>query len=174
MVSQTIDTLEQLVHNLNMGPGYEGYRSLVEAINLDPAELIKFCDAKCEDHQRICIYDTPGIEAVLSYWKPGQSTRIHDYNFQQAWTKVIKGQLILEFFDVFDGEPNAEITETQLMDPGDIIYMNTSFGFHRYANLSAGDAIAIHIYADKIDAWHIYDEDTGSIETVPTAYSRVL
>lgn len=169
-----IKTLKQLAHNLNMGPGYDGYKAMVESISLDPKELEEFCKEDSTEHQRISIYDTPSVEAVVSYWMPGQSTPIHDYNFQQAWTKILKGQLVLEFFDVEKGTKGEHVLETRLLNEGDIIYMNDSFGYHRFANLSTSDVLAIHLFADKIDEWHVYDPNSGEIKTRPTSYSRVL
>jgi len=174
MVIQSIDTIEQLVHNLNLGPGYDGYTNLVDAIHIKAEELMQHLDPQAKQHQRLCLYDTPEIEAIATYWRPGQHSRIHDYNFQQAWTKVIKGQLILEFFDVFEGEAKAEITETRLLDQDEVIYMNNSFGYHRYSYLSEGDTIAIHLYADKIDQWHIYEPESGVISVEPTRYDKSL
>jgi cysteine dioxygenase len=172
MVIQRIDNLQQLSRNLNLGPGYDGYKGIMEAIHIKPDELANLWLKHSDEHQRICIYDTPGIEAIVSLWKPGQSTLIHDYNAQQAWTKILSGQLILEFFDVAQGERHAPVTETQLLNEGEFTYMNDRFGFHRFSNLGTSDAIAIHLYADKIEEWKVYNERSGEVDVVPTYYDR--
>ena len=162
-----ITTIEQLIQNLNMGPGHLGYEEWVASIEIPISELLTIIGSHEKGHLRICLYDTPEIEAILTHWKPGESTDIHDYNDQQAWTKVLGGQLVLECFDI-SSAPSASVTETKLIDEGEMIYLNDSFGFHRFSNLGTEDAFAIHIYADKIKAWHMYDEDTGEVTTQAT------
>lgn len=174
MIKHNIETLQQLTHNLNMGAGYEGYKSLINAINLNTDDLQAYFEHIGSEHHRICVYDTPGLEAIVSLWKPGQSTRIHDYNSQQSWTKVLKGQLVVEFYKVEQGIPDAPILESQLITEGEFIYINDSFGFHRYSNIGTEDAIAIHIYADKIEDWQVYDRKTGSITSEQTHYDHVI
>jgi cysteine dioxygenase len=174
MAMHPIETLEQLVRNLNMGPGYDGYKGIIDTIHFKAKDIDHLWSKRLDEHERVNVYDTPGLEVIISRWKPGQTTHIHDYNAQQAWTKVISGQLILEFFGVKAGERHAPILETQLLNEGEFIYMNDSFGFHRFSNLNTTDAVAIHMYADKIEKWHLYNDRNGEVDTLPTYYDRVL
>lgn len=170
---QPITTIKQLIRNLNMGPGYEGYKALIQAIELERSELDKICQWG-ENHTRICLYDTDCLECLITCWSPGQTSPIHNYNFQQGWIKVLQGELILEYFNVEDGSKEIELTHREFMQTGDFTYINDSLGFHRFANTNAEEAIAIHLYADKVTEWSVYDDATGRMETIPTSYDMVI
>jgi hypothetical protein len=174
MKAPKITTLDQLVYNLNLGPGYDGYKTLVDAIELNPLELLELCDWMSKDHMRISIYDTPCLEAIVTYWRPGNETPIHNYSFQQGWVKVLQGTLELEHFQVDDGSSKAELTDTEIIESGEFIYLNDSFGFHRFRNIGENEVIAIHLYADKITQWTILSESDGSLKEVSTRYDKTL
>lgn len=157
---EAIKTFEQLVYNLNMGPGYDGYVGLVSAIELPKEELDKYCNWSTRRYQRVCFYDTAGLQGILSCWEPGQKGPIHDYNLQQGWLKVLQGELMLE---LFNPEHNGKAFSTQIIEEGGINYLNDGIGFHRFANRSRQRTIAIHFYSDKIDHWTEYDERTGEL-----------
>jgi len=174
MSTHKITTLDQLVYNLNLGPGYDGYKSLIQAIDLSTAELNELCEWMSQDHMRISVYDTPGLEAVITYWRPGNKTPIHNYSFQQGWIKVMKGTLSLEYFDVDSGIPGARLMDKQLIEAGEFIYLNDGFGYHRFKNIGDEEAIAVHLYADKITERTVFHEETGMLENVQTQYHKKL
>ncbi|MEX2597729.1 MAG: cysteine dioxygenase family protein [Salibacteraceae bacterium] len=174
MTLNKITTLEQLIYNLNLGAGYSGYKNLINQIQLNPKELNELCDWMSQKHMRIGIYDTPSLEAIITYWKPGHASPIHNYNFQQGWIKVLQGSLELEYFDITEGVKDLELLDAQTITTGNFTYLNDSLGFHRFKNSGTEETIAIHIYADKITEWSVFDENTGEIKTVDTSYDKVI
>ncbi len=172
MMAPKITTLDQLVYNLNLGPGYDGYKTLVDSIELNPMELLELCDWMSKDHMRVSIYDTPSLEAIITYWRSGIDTPIHNYNFQQGWVKVLKGALELEHYRITEGR--ADLIETQVIERGEFIYLNDGFGFHRFRSIGDEESIAIHLYADKITQWTIYNESDGSLKDVLTKNDKSL
>ncbi len=162
---EDITTLERLKYNLNMGPGYEGFSGLIESINLTDAELEKICKWQEDRYTRIRVYDTESLEAVITCWPAGSQGPIHNYELQQGWIKVLKGELYLEYYRLFSTDIEAygkkEIKE------GEYAYLNDGLGYHRFANRGDKPAIALHLYSDKITEWHKYNELTGLVELVP-------
>ena len=161
---EAITSIDRLLYNLNMGPGYEGYSSLIEAVNLSDEETEKVCLWKEEGYSRVRLYDTTSVEALISCWRPGSKTPIHDYKLQQGWIKVLKGTLELEFFNLSNGR--AELYGNRVIRKGQYVYLNDGMGFHRFINNSKSDAIALHLYCDKITKWHVLNEDSGKVEEV--------
>jgi predicted metal-dependent enzyme (double-stranded beta helix superfamily) len=148
-----------------MGPGYEGNIELIKAIQLNDEELERFKKPQSKDYQRVRVYDTPGLEAIVSYWKPGDVGPIHNYNFQQGWLKIMKGSLSLDIISVHENE-KAEITTQSKLVKGEIAMLNDGMGFHRFANYGQEECIVMHIYADKILKWKVFDEETQQISEV--------
>ncbi len=168
----TISTLEQLQYNLNLGSGYDGYTELMKAVSLTREELAKICRWSNSHHTRICLYDTPGMEALITCWEGEQQSTIHNYDFNNGWVKILQGQLWLEFFKVKEGRPQLD-TEMQLYN-GSTFHLNDTLGYHRFSNRSTQRAIALILYSDKLTHWKAYNEETEGFEVVRTHYDLNL
>lgn len=162
---ESISTLERLKYNLTMGPGHEGYQALIEAIDLSPEELEQICQWESQRYTRIRVYDTESLEAVITCWPPQTVGPIHNYELQQGWIKVLKGELDLEYYRLFSTDVQGY--GKRRIGEGHFAYLNDGLGYHRFANHGAEPAIALHLYSDKITEWHAYNEKTGLVELVP-------
>ena len=168
MTDPKITTIEQLQEALSRKPGQSGYSSVVDQIDISPKELEPYLHWKSEGHGRISLYDSEAIEAVLTCWEPGQSSAIHNYDFNQGWVLVLQGQLYLELYHMKDGKP-VEVSELALGDRG-LFYLNDGMGFHRFSNSSPYRTVALFIYASKVQQWTVYNEETGGFGLEKTSY----
>ncbi|MDZ7847975.1 MAG: cysteine dioxygenase family protein [Owenweeksia sp.] len=162
--------MDSLVYNLSLGPGYSGFTKMVEAIDLPAEELAKVCQWHKDRYQRIRIYDTEGLEALVTCWEPGQKGLIHNYKFQQGWLKILKGELKLEYF--MKPTQNPKPYNTTSIKKGEVSYLNDNLGYHRFANHGKERCVALHFYSDKIKRWQVFDEDSGKIEEIETTCDR--
>ena len=161
---EAIRTIDRLKYNLNMGPGYDGYSAMVEAIDFTDEELDKVCFWRDEGYTRIRVYDTECVEALVTCWLPGSKSPIHDYELQQGWIKVLRGTLELEYFDVSAGKP--QLYGNKVIKEGQYVYLNDGMGYHRFINNGKANAIAVSLYCDKIVKWHEFNEADGTVHEV--------
>lgn len=172
MAIPSINTLERFQYNLNMGPGYDNYVELLKAVEFTPEELDKICHFKDEKHSRICLYDSPDLEAIATCWLPGQQTAIHNYEFNHGWVKIITGGLTLQYFGLKDGKP-VKTNEIELHKDS-TFYLNDTLGYHRFINTSGRDTMALFIYSDKVTHWTAYDEQQEKFTVEDTYYDLHL
>lgn len=168
---EAITTLEQLRYNLTLGPGFEGYSAMVNAIDLNQQELDEACYWKDERYTRIRIYDTDCVEGLITCWPAGKEGPIHNYELQQGWIKVLRGELVVEYFRL---KPKVEMYAEKVIRAGEYVYLNDNIGYHRFANRSDQRSVALHVYSDKITAWHQFDEATGAVSLVQTSCDFAL
>ena len=143
---------------------------MVKAVELPPAELKKVCQWSKDRYQRIRIYDTDGLEALVTCWEPGQKGPIHNYEFQQGWLKILEGQLKLEYFK--KPTENLKPYNSMTIKQGEVSYLNDSLGYHRFTNPGKERCVALHFYSDKIKRWHVYDEGSGEVKELETTCDR--
>ena len=165
---ETIKTIEQLAHNLNLGPGYGGYDELIKAVDLSSEELQKVQRFSDEQYQRLRLYDTDVIEAVLTCWNPTQVGKIHNFHHSLGWFKVLQGSLALERFS-FDEEGLPVSKLSREIKEGEWGFLNDDLGFHRFENKGPQKAITLFLYADKIKDWDVYNPTTQRVERIPAS-----
>lgn len=159
---EEIKTLRQLTHNLNLGPGYNGYAEMVKSINLPLGEyehLLRFSKVK---YQRICFYDTEVLEGIVTCWEPGQKSPTHNYEDSVGWLKVLDGEIEMQHFYPEKGknEPNFKKTFVK----GEVGLLNDNLGFHRFINSSDKRTVAMIFYADKISRWKVWNQKKNEFE----------
>lgn len=169
---EAIKSFKDLVYNLNMGPGYDGYVGLIKAVDFAPEELEGMCRWSDEKYQRIRFYDTDSLEALLTCWQAGQKGPIHNYEFQQGWIKMLRGRLWLEYFKPDAQQPQAYYQ--RMIEEGEVVYLNDGLGYHRFSNHSDEPAIALHFYAGKLLHWHEMDEKSGEVSDRQTTCDMVV
>lgn len=159
---EAIVNLDQLHHNLNLGPGFGGYSKLVKAVDFTP-EVLRDIGSFSQDHyQRIRLYDSNLVEAILTCWEPGQIGKIHNFHHSMGWFKVIAGSIFLEHFKFKKGAP---VVSYQSSYPETIQgFLNDDLGFHRFSNPHPKRAMVLFIYADKIKEWDVYNPKNGNVE----------
>jgi cysteine dioxygenase len=159
----SIESFDQLVKNLNLGPGYGGYLDLLKAIKLPESEWKKHCQWKEQRYTRNCIASCEGYELILMCWKKGQASPIHSYDFQEGWVKVFQGQLSIDIFQVDREELRAELDEEVPLEEKEYIYLNDNMGFHRMRNTAEGDTISLHLHVEKVKQWEVWDDTKNEI-----------
>ncbi len=171
MTDSKITTVEQLQTALSRKPGHSGYSPVADKIDVPISELEPYFRWNDLRHTRISLHDSDEIEAVLTCWEPGQSSAIHNYNFNQGWVLVLQGELYLELYHMKDNRP-VEVSEIALRNKG-MFYLNDSMGYHRFSNSSPDRTVALFLYVSKVKRWSIYNEKTGQLQTVETTYDHV-
>ncbi len=163
---EAIVNLDQLHYNLNLGPGYGGYSSLVKAVDFSPDVLRSISRFSKEHYQRIRLYDSNLVEAVLTCWEPGQIGKIHNFHYSMGWFKVLAGSIFLEHFKI-KKDRLPKITYQNSYPESLQGFLNDDLGYHRFSNPHKYRAIVLFIYADKIKEWDVYNPVKGKVERKP-------
>lgn len=159
---EAIVNLNQLQHNLNMGPGFGGYSDLLKAVDFSPEVLNDLCRFSKDHYQRIRLYDSNVVEAILSCWEPDQKGKIHNFHNSQGWFKVLEGAIFLEHFKFKDGSPEVSFKNSYPATTQG--FLNDDLGFHRFSNPHPRKSVVLFIYADKIEDWDVYNPSNGKVE----------
>lgn len=159
MTLPKIKTLDQLIHNLNIGGGYDGYLGIMEAIEIPLEDLKQYCIWSNDHYTRNCLYSIPSVEVLLMCWKPGQKTLIHTFDNNQGWIKSIKGGITKTHYYVDEEEKEARKGTSMTIEEGKIAYLTDDMGYHQFMNDSDEDVISLHIHADRIKKWKVFDPE---------------
>ncbi|WP_421752284.1 cysteine dioxygenase [Croceimicrobium sp.] len=159
---ETIKSVERLRYNLTLGPGYGGYSELLKAVDLSEEALQPYLHFDPHSYQRVRLYDTNVVEAVLTCWEPGQIGQIHDFHNSLGWFKVLQGAIEIEHFNLEKGEPKLRFSYDY--PGGSQGFLNDDLGFHRFKNTSQVRTVILHFYADKIRHWEVYNEASHKVE----------
>ena len=87
-LKEKISTIEQLIKNLNLGPGYGGYNEMFSSIEVPLADWEKFYSWKENRYTINCLSSCDGYELLLMCWQRDHSSPVHSYTFQEGWIKV--------------------------------------------------------------------------------------
>jgi hypothetical protein len=167
---ETIKDLAQLKYNLSLGPGYGGYSELLKAIDFSAQELSRYTQFSDQHYQRIRLYDSNLIEAVLSCWKPFQVGDIHNFRDSVTWFKVLKGEVLLENFDL--SVDALEPSFTTSYEAGQMGFLNDELGYHRFHSKSEEEAIIIHLYSEKLVGKAVYNPEDAEVKFVATEVDK--
>lgn len=163
---EKIKDLAQLKYNLSLGPGYGGYNDLLKALDFSDEELEKYVQFADERYQRIRLYDSTLIEAVLTCWQPSQKGEIHNFNGSVSWFKVLSGTVVLENFDL-KGDSH-KLKYKQSFKAGEQCFLDDELGFHRFVNGAGERAVILHLYSEKLLKRKVYDTETSQVCLVKT------
>jgi len=167
MTIPKITSVSQLVRNLNMGGGYDGYESILQSIYFAREELNQYCHWSHDHHTRISLTSMDSYELLLVCWENGQQTTIHDYNDSEGWIYMIEGELQEEHYSYSKVLEELQNRGTQTLSTGQLAYENAYGGLHRFSNKSGARAISLHLYAGPIKVWNEFNEATRTMEQVP-------
>lgn len=163
---ETIKDLAQFKYNLSLGPGYGGYSELLKAVDFSEEELNKYCQYSHDHYQRVRLYDSNLIEAVLSCWQAKQKGDIHNFNRSVGWFRVLKGKVRLENFDL-----NLDVLEPRIVqdfEENQMGFLDDDLGFHRFSNMGSEKAVILHLYSEKLNERSVYDPDRAEINFIKT------
>ncbi|MBT6439565.1 MAG: cysteine dioxygenase family protein [Flavobacteriales bacterium] len=160
-----ITTLKQFINILYQGTGYESYANLLQSIDFGAKEVEPLCFWNPEEYSRISIDKGDSFELVLMCWEPEQSTPIHNHNLLEGWIYVIDGQLTEESFIPANGKTTT-LKGKEVINSGDVSYINDELGVHRVTNSHKGRTISLHLYSGSIGEVNTYEEGTRNIEKI--------
>lgn len=169
MISE-ISTIEQLNHNLNLGPGYGGYIEILKAIKIPESEWRQFCKWNADHYTRNCLSNCDSFELMLMCWKSGQHSAIHSFNFQEGWIKVLKGELTIETFQIDRESLSCKHGDSMVIKAGQHTYLNDSMGFHRVSASSEGETVSLHLHAERVKEWEVFQDCKKEFSKVKPSY----
>jgi len=164
---ETIKDLAQLRYNLSLGPGYGGYSELLKAIDFPAVELSKYTQFSNQHYQRVRLYDSDLIEAVISCWEPSQEGDIHNFHNSVCWFKVLQGEVILENFDL--SVDTLEPKYSQTFNAGEMGFLDDELGFHRFRSKGTSGAVILHFYSEKLKHRVVYDPVNAEVNLLAAA-----
>lgn len=168
LMSETIDSLAELVRVLDRELHPAGYTDALLRASFPPEELASFIQWNSRHYTRQCIHRASEYELMLIGYEPGQSTSIHDYDSQMAWIKPLQGSVLEERFKAATNgklKPHGE----KILGIGSLSYMAAKTCIHRHSNAGKGRAITLNLYSRPIRRWRVYDERTGLASLSGTA-----
>jgi cysteine dioxygenase len=169
MISE-ISSIEQLNHNLTLGPGYGGYIEILKAIEIPESEWKQFCKWSDDHYTRNCLSNCDAFELILMCWQSGQHSAIHSYSFQQGWIKVLKGELTIETYRIDRESLSCEQDESIVIKEGQYTYLNDSMGFHKVSATSEGETVSLHLHAERVKEWEVFHDCKKEFSKVKTSY----
>lgn len=174
MSEVAITSLKELVHELEMGSGLEGYLGLMHRLKLTKKEVKGLCSWNSKKYTRNLIERNNDYELILMCWEPGQKSLIHSYYDQQGWMYVIEGDLVVNHFFESHGEKKMQFYKEIHVKDGRFLYVNDYLGFHSVMNASKGRTVSLHLHAGPVDKWKVYDPDNNAFFIGKTNYDTQL
>ena len=166
-----IKTVKDLVKALKNKPEDESYLRIMQSIDIPENEFEKFFTWNSEHYTRNSLIHTDDFELLLVCWEKGQSSVIHDFASNAAWTHVIRGALRENKYK--HGSHGLEKVSSVSLGTSDFSFMNHPINIHRYSNCYEARTVSLHLYAKPITKWTVYNEDTGASEEQQVAYDSV-
>jgi 3-mercaptopropionate dioxygenase len=154
----------------------DGKSLLAELVSHDDWLPDAFARPNPERYQQYLLYCDPTERfSVVSFvWGPGQTTPVHDHT---VWgmVGVMRGAEVCEEFDRDPAGGHLRSSGTHQLPPGGIDLVSPRVGdIHKVSNAFADRvSISIHIYGANIGAVkrHVYEPETGRMETFVSGYS---
>jgi len=148
--------------------GYEAVSKIVSDIEIPFEDIEPYCTWSDERYTRTQLHKTEVYELVLICCEPGQSSFIHNYDAQEGWAKIVKGELTLEQYYISAINGHIHPVSKEVLQKGATAYQNDYIGFHKMYNSGKERSVSLHVYSGPVEKWHIWDEDKGkAIEIDP-------
>lgn len=165
-----INNLKDLVKELERGPVYDTYGSILKDIDIDIKECEPYCTWNDDRHTRNRIFRNGGFELMMTCIKPGQKTAIHNYGHQQGWAYILQG--VLTEIKYSGGESTGDVAEVfrNKLKKGEMTYINDYEGMHQFINEGEEPVIALHLFVEPFEYWKAFNTDTGAFEDVKSVY----
>ena len=159
-----IKTVNQLIHILHTGPGYDGYATLLQSIDFGTDALEKYCTWDKQIYTKNSIEKIPSFELSVICWEKGQATPVHDHSNQESWFTIIEGELTKTVYSKPDTDMKPlNKTSSNVYKKSEVGYMTDSYGLHKLQNSFEGRTISIHLYSESYDSENQFDEQTSKL-----------
>lgn len=166
----SITTVEQLIQSFeDADPSEQGL--ILNNIEIPKSEFKEFASWSEGCYTRNCLARTDYFEFILICWDGNCQTKIHDHDGQNCWVYQVDSQLREVRFE--GPETKLKVYSDNILNEGEVSYMNDQMGYHRIENPNDKKAMTLHIYANPIDQCKVYNEDTSSFEVATMVYDSV-
>lgn len=153
-----INTLHQLIEQLDQCEHRNDYIKLAKNLSLDAQELSQYAFWDNNQYTRNCIKREQDYELLLLCWEKGQETPIHCHNGEECWVYLATGKIYEQRFQKDEEDQPYPVDELKMEKSG-ISYMNDEMGYHRLKNLADGRSMTLHLYVNPIDQCSVYSEE---------------
>lgn len=140
----------------------------IEADSL--AGLINFVPDR---YTRNGVYRDERYELLVMCWPRDVRSPIHDHGGSHGFVKVLRGCVTAENFVIRPGAAGAAVSlepaGTRTMRPGEIEIVRPGQDVHR-VGASNGTAITLHVYAEPLDRYRVFDAASGTCREAVSRY----
>lgn len=168
---ETITTLKELIDRITRRAPKESIFSIMINIDIPESEFEPYYSWNAEKYTRNVLARTPNCELMLICWENGQESTIHDYDKIEAWVHPISGKLKEERFRLAS-DKKLEKIGSSILRKDDYHYLDKPI-IHKFTNVNEGRSVSLHLYAEPVDKWTIYELD-GSSKKIITEYDTVM
>ncbi len=163
--------MAELLEALNNKNSNSSYLDIMESVDLPATELEPYLFWRSDRYTRNCINHTDDYELLAICYENGQSTPIHDFDFQEAWIHPVMGKLQEERFRLHHADKSPQRVSSVTMDTRDFAYMD-EITIHRYKNIADGRTVTLNLYVKPIEKWRVY-EAGRAVQAVNVSYDSV-
>ncbi|MCC7501872.1 MAG: cysteine dioxygenase family protein [Flavobacteriales bacterium] len=158
--AHTIRSLEELIAELDKGPGQGGHGRIMRSVAIDVKDVLGFATWNPKHYTRNCIAQREGYELLLICYEEGQRTSIHDHDSLEAHVMLVSGTMLEERFTTAAGGGLHLVRATEPV-VGTVSTFDKAHSIHRYSNVGPGRSMTLNLYAPPLLKWRVYDERSG-------------
>lgn len=148
-----------------------GYLDIMKAIEIPYDEFERYFTWTEERYTRNSIIKNDDYELLVICWEAGQDSPIHDYDSEEAWIHIIRGQLKEEKYKKRKDDVIEKVSTVTLRS-NDFSFISGHVGLHRYMNTYEGRTVSLHLYVKPLRKWNEYDAATNSFRNREVGYDN--
>jgi len=169
-----ITTIQSLLDALASCKTRKDYILVARQLNVPPIAFEPYTHWSDIRYTRNCVERTEEYELLLLCWDKGQRTPIHCHGGEECWVMMLEGSIKEERLEgSHEGFVQLQKAGEEIMQEGDISYMNDDMGFHRLENMHDGRSMTLHLYVKPIDHCRVLNEETGRFQMRDLQYDSL-
>ena len=114
-------------------------------------------------YARTLVHAADAYEIVAMLWAPGARTPVHDHGTSRCSALLLEGSLYVERFVAENGV--AKPVGTFRYEPGDLEQLDDARSLHRVQNQTHAHCVSLHLYAQPLRTYRVYDLRSRRVET---------
>ena len=119
-------------------------------------------------YSRTLVHAAEGYEIVAMVWAPGARTPLHDHGASRCSALLLEGSLYVERYRCEDGALGP--VRTFRYEPGDLERLEDARDVHRVENQTRAHCLSLHLYAEPLRSYRVYDLRSGRVQTQTSHY----
>lgn len=149
-------------------------RALLTDARIDDASLAEFAQFVPGRYARNGVYRDARFELIVMCWPAATESPIHDHGGSRGFVQVLRGTLTTESFTIAERDSNLQLARltpstTRTLRPGEIETTAPGDDVHR-VRAGAQGAITLHLYAEPLAAFAIFDRPTDTYRQSTARY----